>query len=186
MTLDEFLELPETEPPSEFVCGRIIPKPMPTWFHSRLAARLARFFDVYLDAHDVGFVNVELRHAQRSEGRAYLPDVSFTRWSRSPLDDDGRRGGAVETPPDIAIEITSPEDRPGRVADKLAFYLRNNVPLVWIVDPEDRTVAVYEPARPVRLLTESDILDCAPVLPDLELSLKEVFSVLDRGRPGGS
>ena len=40
MTLDEFLALPETEPASEFICGEVIQKAMPTGFHSRIAFEL--------------------------------------------------------------------------------------------------------------------------------------------------
>lgn len=184
MTLDEFLELPETEPPSEFVCGRIVPKPMPTWFHSRLAARLAALFEIYFFSHDEGFVNVELRYAERAEGRAYLPDVSVTRWERAPRSLDERRSGAIESVPDLAIEITSPDDRPGRIADKLAFYLRAGVPLVWIVEPDERAVAVYRPGEPVRFAAGDDTIDAAPVLAGFSLSLPALFSVLDQHLPG--
>jgi Uma2 family endonuclease len=181
MTLDEFLELPETEPPSEFVCGRIVPKPTPTWFHSRLAARIAYFFEAYFMTHAEGFANVELRHAHREERRSYVPDVSVTRMSRGPSSLAERRSGAIENPPDIAIEITSPEDRPARIADKLAFYLRIGVPLVWIVEPEDRTVSVYRPGMPVQVFGSDETLDGAPVLAEFSMRLDDLFSVLDQG-----
>lgn len=181
MTLDEFLELPETEPPSEFVCGRIIPKPMPTWNHGSLAARIAAFFTIYFMKRQEGFVHVELRHAELDEDRAYLPDVSVTRIENAPTTSQERRSGAIEQPPDIAIEITSPDDRPGRLADKLAFYLRVGVPLVWIVEPEERTVAVYRPGEPVEILGPEDTIDAAPVLTEFSLPLRDLFSVLDQG-----
>jgi Uma2 family endonuclease len=181
MTLDEFLELPETEPPSEFMCGRIVPKPMPTWFHSRLAARLAYFFEAYFIAHAEGFATVELRYAQADEQRAYLPDVSVTRFSRGPSSMAERRSRAIEQPPDIAIEITSPDDRPGRIADKLAFYLRVGVPLVWIVEPDERTVSVYRPGKPVEVLGVDDTIGATPVLSEFSVALKDLFSVLDQG-----
>lgn len=178
MTLDQFLELPETEPPSEFVCGRIVEKPMPTWFHSRIAARLAALLEMYLMEHDEGYVNVELRHAARAEARAYVPDLSVTRWERAPSTLAERREGAIETTPDLAVEIVSPDDRPGRVADKLAFYLRAGVPLVWIIDPDDRTVSIYRPTEQVRVLSEADTLDAAPVLASFSLQLAGLFGVL--------
>lgn len=178
MTLDQFLELPETEPPSEFVCGRIVEKPMPTWFHSRIAARLAALLEMYLMEHDEGYVNVELRHAARAEARAYVPDLSVTRWERAPSTLAERREGAIETTPDLAVEIVSPDDRPGRVADKLAFYLRAGVPLVWIIDPDDRTVSIYRPTEQVRVLSEADTLDAAPVLASFSLRLAGLFGVL--------
>ena len=34
----------------------------------------------------------------------------------------------------------SPEQSPARFADKIEFYLLNGVRLVWVIDPEERTV----------------------------------------------
>jgi Uma2 family endonuclease len=183
MTLDEFLELPETEPASEFVCGRIIPRPMPTWFHSRLANRLGASFENYFAANDEGYSNVELRHTERAEGRSYLPDVSVTTWSKFTPSLAERRQRAIDVKPDIAIEIASPDDRPTRIADKLAFYLRAGVSIVWLIDPDDRTVSVYRPGEPARVLGVGDVLDAKPVLSSFELPVAALFPVLDRHLP---
>jgi Uma2 family endonuclease len=40
LTLEEFLELPETKPSSEFIRDRILQKPMPQGEHSRLQSKL--------------------------------------------------------------------------------------------------------------------------------------------------
>ena len=40
LTLEEFLELPETKPASEYINGRIYQKPMPQGKHSTLQNRL--------------------------------------------------------------------------------------------------------------------------------------------------
>jgi Uma2 family endonuclease len=181
MTLDEFLGLPETEPPAEFVCGRIVQKPMPTWDHSSLAARIAAFFTLYFMRNREGFVNTELRHAERSEDRAYLPDVSVTRREHAPKSRQERQRGPIEHVPDIAIEVVSPDDRPGRLAERVAFYLRAGVPLVWVVEPDERTISVFEPGRPARILGVEDTIDAAPVLSSFSMALDELFAVLDDG-----
>jgi Uma2 family endonuclease len=36
ITLEEFLALPETEPASEFACGEVFQKPMPSGMHALL------------------------------------------------------------------------------------------------------------------------------------------------------
>jgi Uma2 family endonuclease len=40
LTLDEFLQLPETKPASEFINGQIIQKPMPQGKHSTVQTAL--------------------------------------------------------------------------------------------------------------------------------------------------
>ncbi len=179
LTLDEFLALPETEPPSEFICGEVVEKPMPTGFHSLLVAFLSGLFFAYLRTHPgEALVLVEPRHAHRGERRAYLPDVEVISRRRRLSTQDLKRG-PLEFPPDIAIEVLSPDDRPSRVAEKLAFYLRAGIPLVWIVDPEERTIAAHRPGQPSTLHREGDVIDAAPVLSEFALDVGELFAALD-------
>src|SRR6266566_3838122 len=42
-------------------------------------------------------------------GAAYVPDVSVYRWARIPRTPDGRVANVFGAPPDVAIEIVSPE-----------------------------------------------------------------------------
>ena len=42
LTLEEFLQLQETEPASEYINGQIVPKPMPQGEHSAIQTELAQ------------------------------------------------------------------------------------------------------------------------------------------------
>lgn len=178
MTLDEFLALPETEPASEFICGEVIQKPMPTYFHGLLQMALGALFITYFARTGEGEVVSETRNAHRPEQRSYVPDVSVYLRVHVPTDSTRRRG-PVERHPDIAIEILSPDDRPGRVAEKLAFYLRVGVPLVWIVNPDDRTLDAHRPGAPSTSHRPPETVTAGPVLPDFKLDLAQLFAVLD-------
>jgi len=177
MTLDEFLAMPETEPPSEFICGEVVQKPMPTGSHSLIASELSHLFRSHLAGAKTPGVFVESRHALRPENRAYLPDVAFVLAEHMP----GRNAldrGALDVQPDIAIEILSPEDRPSRVAEKVTFYMRNNTPLVWVIDPIDETLDAYRPGLASTHHTRGDIITGEPVLPDFRLDVGALFAVL--------
>lgn len=179
MTLDEFLALPETEPPSEFICGEVVQKTMPTLNHGLISSEVLGLLRNFLKLTGQGSVVDNVRYARRPESRAYLPDVSVILRSRMPTDPQVRARGALEMLPDIAIEVLSPDDRASRVAEKLAFYLRSGVPLVWIIDPEERTLAAHRPGLPSTLHAAGDVIGAEPVLAGLELALDDVFSVLD-------
>lgn len=179
MTLDEFLQLPETEPASEFICGEVVQKAMPGFDHGLLASFLSFLFERYFQGKREGFVVVEVRHAERDESRAYLPDVSVVSIKNAPTDRRTRSRGPIESPPDIAIEILSPDDRPSRVSEKLTFYMRTGVPLVWIIDPETRELHAHRPGLPSAIHRAGDVIDAQPVLTDFRLSIDELFSVLD-------
>ena len=179
MTLDEFLDLPETEPASEFICGEVVQKSMPSLYHSALQTELAALLRNLLRITRAGWVVTEARHAQRAESRAYLPDVGVILMANLPKTRREFERGPVERVPDFAIEILSPDDRPGRVAEKLAFYLRNNIPLVWVVDPIERTIDAHRPNLPSTHHKTGDIITADPVLPDFVLDLDKLFATID-------
>lgn len=45
--------------------------------------------------------------------------------------------------PDIAVEILSPSDRPGRIRRKVESYLEFGATVVLVLHPVKRTVAIY-------------------------------------------
>ncbi len=177
MTLDEFLAMPETEPASEFICGEVVQKPMPNPDHGSIAFEIAGLFRDYLRASPVGRGFIETRHTQRPERRAYLPDVSFVLAEHLPEGERLHRG-PFELPPDIAVEILSPDDRAARIAEKLTFYMRNNTPLVWVIDPAERTLDAHRPGLPSTHHTPGDIITAEPVLADFRLDVGALFAVL--------
>jgi len=81
----------------------------------------------------------------------------------------------LSTPPFIAVEILSPEDRMSRVRKKIDEYLAFGVAYVWVVDPQERRADVYTPSRIYEvkdrvLRTEN---------PAIEIPLAELFQALD-------
>lgn len=111
------------------------------------------------------------------------PDVSFVSWKRFP--DRGRmpKEAFPNLIPDLAVEVLSPSNTRAEMKRKREEYFRNGVRLVWIVDPETRTVEVYAPRRKTVVLTEADTLDGGKVLPGFTLSLAELFAELDEEAP---
>ncbi|MGO9894631.1 MAG: Uma2 family endonuclease [Bryobacteraceae bacterium] len=79
------------------------------------------------------------------------------------------------TPPFIAIEILSPEDRMSCVRKKIDEYLAFGVAYVWLIDPDTRRADVYTASSIYEvkdgvLRTES---------PAIEVPLAELFQALD-------
>ena len=54
--------------------------------------------------------------------------------------------------PDLAVEVASPWDRPADVQIKLDEYFAAGTRLVWLVEPETRTVRIYRSAHDVRVV----------------------------------
>lgn len=175
VSIDEFLAMPETEPPSELIDGEAVQKPMPNDDHGDLAGWLIAELGIYLRKLGRGRVRTEVRHSDRREGWVYLPDVEVRLAPRT----SGRGSSRPsETPPDFAIEVLSPGDRPGRLLERVSFYMRTGVALLWVVDPADELVTVYRPGESPSTFQAPATITAAPVLPGFELELAALFAIL--------
>ena len=54
--------------------------------------------------------------------------------------------------PDFVIEVRSPDDRLRALRGKMEDYIANGVQLAWLIDPVERTVAIYRPGQPPQVL----------------------------------
>lgn len=78
--------------------------------------------------------------------------------------------------PDFVVEIVSTTDRKPEVLAKIGRYQAAGMPLVWLVDPAARAVAVYELRRGPRTLGEGETLDGGEVFPGFALAVSAVFA----------
>jgi Uma2 family endonuclease len=101
------------------------------------------------------------------------PDISFVRRGRLPGDVPPK--GWVKIPPDLAVEVLSPNDRVYDLDEKLADYRKVRVPLVWVINPESRTATVYRADGSVRILFEDDELSGEDVIPGFSCPLREIL-----------
>jgi Uma2 family endonuclease len=100
------------------------------------------------------------------------PDVAFIRAGRAAAPARGFVPGA----PDLAVEVLSPDDRPGYVREKVAEWLEAGARAVWVVDPRARAVTVHVSTRDPRTLQETDTLDGGDALPGFELAVRDIFA----------
>ncbi len=110
----------------------------------------------------------------RDPDTVVAPDVGFVAWERLPGRDRPRR--FIPVPPDFAVEVRSPTDRPGEIARKLDLYRRAGVPLIWWVDPMRRIVAVYRDGVLAGEFGEGDKVDGGDVLPGFRVAVAEIFA----------
>jgi Uma2 family endonuclease len=177
VTLDEFLSMPEEGPPwLELIDGQVLEKPMPTLPHGRLALRAGRHLDVYLEETGEGTVYVEARHNDRENDRSYLPDVSVV--LRGRLNTALGNVRYAEIPPDLAIEVVSPDDRAKRIIERVNYYLARGTSLVWIIEPQTETLTAYRPDGTYSIHRAPDVIDAKPVLRAFKLDLAKLFAIL--------
>ena len=111
---------------------------------------------------NVGFV------LERNPDTVCAPDVSFIKSSRLPIAEERPY---PEGAPELAVEVLSP----GNENEKVGLYLQTGSLLVWVVDPERRTITVHRPSREPDVLGVDDQLSGEDVLPGFEYRVRHVF-----------
>jgi Uma2 family endonuclease len=176
LSLEEFLQLPETKPASEYINGKIHQKPMGQGKHSTLQIELASAINQVGKPQKLAYAFPELRVTFGK--RSIVPDISVFEWSRIPLDANGEVENKIKIAPDWVIEILSPEQGSGLVLDKIIFCLENGTKLAWFIEPEERLIMVFTPNRLPAMRRGEDSLPVLNVLGDWQLSVADVFSWL--------
>jgi Uma2 family endonuclease len=103
------------------------------------------------------------------------PDVAFVSFQTWPPDRLIPKEGDWEVIPDLAVEVSSPNDRLGDVLAKVYEYFAFGVRKVWLVVPTRQLVLVFDSPTQVRILTAADELDGGNLLPGFRLPVVGLF-----------
>lgn len=142
--------------------------------HGQICARLITALDSFARSRSFGDVFDSSTGFRLMRGNVRAPDVSFVAGGRFP---EGRPPeGYSPVCPDLAVEVLSPDDRPGYVLEKIGEYLEAGVRLVWVIDPRRQTAAVHRSLTDVRQLDVEGVLDGEDVLPGFRCPLREILS----------
>ncbi|MCI0456405.1 MAG: Uma2 family endonuclease [Gemmataceae bacterium] len=165
ITAEEFARMPDPPDGSrqELVQGVVVTMPPPGGQHGVCCSKIDRRLGTFVElnklgnvcCNDTGFIT------ERNPDSVRGADIAF--WSRERLPEAPR--GHIEAVPDLAVEVVSPDDHFARVQRKVLHYMARGVRLLWVVDPEDRSVTVYRPDRLPHILNEADVLSGEDVLP---------------------
>jgi Uma2 family endonuclease len=136
----------------------------------QFAARLSKYGretglgDVYTSG--TGFVIAQ------SPLTLLVPDVVFIK--NESLPDKVVPVGFFRTPPDVAVEVRSPSKGFVDLVQKVAAFLRFDVPLVWVADVDRRTVTAFS-QKSILVYDPGEILDGGDVLPGFNVPVDDFF-----------
>lgn len=98
-----------------------------------------------------------------------IPDLAFFNNEQVKESEDG------QPIPSWVIEIISPSDRVFDIEDKAQEYFDSGVKLVWQIFPRYERVSVLKSISDASLLSGDSICSAAPVLPEFEIKVSEIF-----------
>lgn len=175
MTAQQFLELGE-DPPGvrlELVDGEVAVSPSPIPDHSYVDRTLTIVIGQHIRAHQLGrlYGDVDTLFGPYDVRR---PDLIY--FSKDRVHLVGEK--AMEGPPDLCVEITSPSSTRIDRQDKFRQYEKAGVRHYWIVDPAARTLEGYRLHRgKYRLAGRAQNVETIhlPPFDDLEIPLAELW-----------
>ena len=174
LTAEEFAALPEPldGTKEELLRGEVIRTPIPKSRHGLIQAQIAYLLQDAVRFLNLGWVTIGSGVViERDLDTVFGPDVAFCSIARHPE----RPEGYLEIPPDLVVEVLSPDDRRKNVREKIKEYVKSGVKLVWLVDPEMKTVTVYAGSLRGTELDETETITGGEVLPEFACKVAEFF-----------
>jgi Uma2 family endonuclease len=173
-TPDDLLAMPDGDR-YELVNGELVEMNvslLSSWVGGRLHALLSGFSE----SNDQGMVwpaNTGCQFLPHSPNTVRKPDALFVHKSRVPP--DWQSQAYLRIAPDLLAEVISPNDLAYEVDEKVMEYLRDGVRLIWVINPETKTVRVHRADGSYAWLNEGDVLDGENVLPGFRCRVSELF-----------
>ena len=176
MTAEDLLCLHYDGLRHELVRGELRTMPRGSWGHGRDSSKLDRSLGNHVETHGLGEVasNDTGFLLTTNPDTVRAPDVAFVRRER--LDQADPERGYYPGPPDLAVEVISPNDLYADVDEKVAEWLEHGTRMVLVVNPRRKSVAVHRPGRDVRMLGVEDTLDGEDVVPGWSLAVRDLFT----------
>jgi Uma2 family endonuclease len=178
LTAEEFGHRPDSGFPEELVRGKIIRMTVPKPYQGYICGNVTIAVGSFVKANDLGHVlgNDSGIITERGPDTVRGADVAYYSYNRVPKGSLDREE-YLEVPPELVFEVLSPNDRWPKALAKTAEYLTAGVEvvLVLVLDPKRRVIHIFEPDRPVRILTEDDDLTIPTILTNFRVPTRQLF-----------
>jgi Uma2 family endonuclease len=174
-TPEDLLKMPDGDR-YELVDGRLVGRNMSMW-SSFVAGRIFGLLAPFCEQNRLGWPFPEgtsYRCFPSALEKVRRPDFSFIRLSRLPLA-TATTEGHCPIAPDLAVEVMSPNDLAYEVDEKVQEFLAAGVPLVWVVNPQQRTVEVHRPNATGTILRENDEITGEDVITGFRCRVGDFF-----------
>jgi Uma2 family endonuclease len=139
-TYAEFARLPSDGAARyEVIDGELVVTPAPALLHQKIVSHLVWLLYGFVHESGLGEVYGGPVDVLFAEGDYLEPDIVFVRKGR----DDVLTDRGIEGPPDLAVEVLSPSTAARDRGVKLERYRLYGVPEYWVIDPDERTIEVW-------------------------------------------
>jgi Uma2 family endonuclease len=172
ITAEELFQMPDNGQVTELVDGEVRTMTPAGYEHADIAMLIGESLSAYAKerqlgrafASEIGFV------ISRNPDTVRAPDVAFVRKERL-----RRTPFYFEGPPDLAVEVISPNDIYTEVDEKVEDWLHAGVRIVIVINPRKQTAVIHRSLTQVSHIDIDGALDAGDVVPGWTLSLRDLF-----------
>jgi Uma2 family endonuclease len=159
----------------ELVAGELRVMSPSGWKHGNVTSTLHGRLLWFVEQHDLGMMfgaETGFRLA-RNPDTVRAPDIAFIAKKHLPEEDPNEAfwPGA----PDLAVEVLSPDDRPGNVAEKVEAWLNAGCAAVWVVDLKQQSVVIHHAQTDARVVRVGEVLQDDLVVPGFSCPVDILF-----------
>src|SRR5438477_7419621 len=177
LTYEDFLLFPDDGKRHELIDGEHYVTPSPNIRHQRIIGNLYFLIRVRLESHPIGQIFLSPLDIVFSDFDVVESDLLYL---------SNQRASQVLTQlhvkgvPELVVEIASKSTRKRDETIKRRLYERVGVSEYWVVDPAIDVIRIYRReddgfGRPIELSREADDVLTTPLLPGLQLLLRNIF-----------
>ncbi len=159
----------------ELVRGEVMEMPPPTRLHGLYCWLAIKVLTEYVTRRGAGHLLTNDAGILVGRDPDTLRGADVILFLRNPAPQDFA-GKYVTDVPDLVVEVISPSDRQMDVNLRVNQYLDRGIPLVWLIDPEERLVTVCRPREFPKALDETGELTGSGVLPDFACPVRALFA----------
>jgi Uma2 family endonuclease len=175
MTAAELELMPDDGNRYELVRGELIQLSPAGRQHGNIGFEFGRQFSNFVKAHRLGEVYLAETGfvLNRGPDTVRAPDFAFIHKQR--LAEIEGLTGYIPIPPDLAVEVISPDDRYIEVNQNTQDWLNFGVRAVVVINPRTEETTVHRPQGRPLVLNSDATLELPEIVPGWSLALRELF-----------
>jgi Uma2 family endonuclease len=156
--------LPTGDVDYELHDGRLVVMAPPGEGHGRRQARFARYLVTEGEERGHGQAYAEVGVLLRRNPDHLLgADAAFVSSAQLPVRTSPE--GYLLTIPELIVEVRSKNNTQPEIDEKVDDYLKAGASVVWVADPDARSITVYEPKKAPVTFNATDTLTAPAVIP---------------------
>jgi Uma2 family endonuclease len=138
-TIEDYEQLPEGAP-FQLINGELVMSPAPMPRHQRILLKLFKLIDKFVSENQLGEILFSPIDVYLTKKNAFQPDLIFLSKDNPFYLTETKITG----PPDLVIEILLPSNAKYDLMSKKKVYEQTGVKEYWIVDPEAKSIEIFE------------------------------------------